>query len=170
MRNPSARYRLWQLLASLRALFVVPKDDEARQLLSREEYALFRGMKRYDRAHGLRVFRHLQETEVDDPALLKAALLHDVGKSAGGESIPLLYRGAIVITKGFPKLWTWLSQERPAGDPRRPFYLYATHARRSAELARAAGSIDEVIALIAVHDDQEATGKARLLQAADRQN
>jgi putative nucleotidyltransferase with HDIG domain len=164
------RYRLAQLLAALGSLARPPDEHEAQQRLSAAEYALFQQMAPYDRAHALRVLGRLREGGVDDPVLLRAALLHDLGKSAGEERIPLLYRGAIVLARSRPRLGAWLFRERPRGDPRRPFYLYATHAQRGAELARAAGCSEEVVALIAAHHDEKATGAARLLQEADRQS
>lgn len=165
------RYRLWQFTSSVRALLLPPRDREARQILSPAAYALFRRMARYDRAHSLRVLQRLRERGVANPVLLQAALLHDVGKSAGEERIPLLYRGLVVISRHVPHLWTWLARERPPGDLRRPFYLYATHAARGATLARAAGCAEDVVRLIAAHeDDGEGEEAVRLLQAADRQS
>lgn len=162
-------YRIWQFLSSLRALLVPPEDGAARRLLAPAEYALFRHMARYDRAHCLRVFHLLREQAGQDPLLLKAALLHDVGKSAGKERIPLLYRGPIVIARRVPKLWVWLVRERPQGHPLRPFYLYVTHAARGAHMVRAAGSPEAVAVLIQVHHAEAAEGPARQLQEADRQ-
>lgn len=162
-----AAYRLGQFLASLRALLSPPDDREAVPLLSPQEYALFRAMCPYDRAHALRVMRLLRE-QTREPLLLRGALLHDLGKSAGGERIPLLYRGAIVLAHGFPGVWRHLARERPAGHPLRPFYLYAVHAARGARLAAEAGSPAEVVALIAGHHDRSASGAVRLLQEADR--
>ncbi|MGC8874717.1 MAG: HD domain-containing protein [Chloroflexia bacterium] len=160
-------YRLGQFLASVWALAFPPAEREAALLLSREEYALFRQMRPYDRAHALRVLRLLERQTVDR-SLLRAALLHDLGKSAGGERIPLLYRGASVIARRFPKVWRCLARERPRGHPLRPFYLYAVHAARGARLAQAAGIPADVVALIAGHHDESATGALSLLQQADR--
>lgn len=163
-------YRLWQFFSSVRALFSPPDDAEAKHLLSPSEYALFRKMARYDRAHCLRVMRNLRGSSDTDPSLLRAALLHDVGKSAGPERIPLLYRGPIVLARRWAGLWTWLTRPRPPGDWRRPFLLYATHAERGAGLANAAGSPEDVVELIAAHHDDEAQGPVQLLQKADRQS
>ncbi len=167
MAKQGACYRAWQFLMSLRALGRPMSELEAERLLSPAGLALFGEMARYDRAHSLRVLRHLREKGIDEPALLQAALLHDVGKSSKKERIPLLYRGPIVLSRNRPRLWAWLSRERPAGDLRYPFFLYRIHARRGAELARAAGLPEAVVTLIAAHHDEDATGLARLLQEAD---
>ncbi len=162
-----AAYRLGQFLSAIRALLFPPDEREALSLLAPEEYTLFRGMRPYDRAHALRVMRLLRE-RTQQPSLLRAALLHDVGKSAAGEQIPLLYRGAIVLAHRFPRLWRYLARKRAAGHPLYPFYLYAVHAERGARLAAAAGTPAEIVALIAGHHDENASEALRLLQEADR--
>jgi putative nucleotidyltransferase with HDIG domain len=162
-----AAYRLGQFLASLWALLFPPDDHEAGRLLSPQEHALFRQMTAYDRAHALRVVRLLRQ-QTGDRTLLQAALLHDLGKSAGGERIPLLYRGAIVLAQRFTPLWKWLARERPVGHPLRPFFLYTVHATRGAQLAQKAGIDASVVALIAGHHNENASGSLFLLQQADR--
>lgn len=166
----SILYRLWQFIAALGTLLRAPDDAPARARLSPSAYALFRRMAPYDRAHTLRVYHWLLEQQGADTALLQAGLLHDVGKSAGPERIPLLYRGPIVLARRVPRLWARLAQERPRGDPRRPFYLYAGHAARGAELVRAAGCPPEVVALVAMHHDEQAEGDAELLRRADERS
>jgi hypothetical protein len=166
----SLLYRLWQFLAALGTLARAPDDTPAREQLSPVAYALFRRMAPYDRAHALRVFRWLQGQGITDPTLLQASLLHDVGKSAGPERIPLLYRGPIVLARRSPRLWAWLARERPRGDPRRSFYLYEIHAAHGAELARAAGCGPDVVALVAAHQDKGTGGDVELLRAADEQS
>lgn len=163
-------YRLWQFAAALGTLLRRPDETPARERLSAAAYALFAQMAPYDRAHTLRVFRWLLQRGVKDPALLEAGLLHDLGKSAGEERIPLLYRGPIALAGRHPRLWVWLSRERPRGDLRRPFFLYARHAAQGAALAQAAGCAPAVIALIAAHHDEKAPGPVLLLQEADRQS
>jgi hypothetical protein len=163
-------YRLWQFFAALGTLARRPDDTPARERLGPAAYALFRRMAPFDQAHALRVFLHLRSKGIEDPALLEAGLLHDVGKSAGRERIPLLYRGPIVLARGRPRLWAWLAKERPRGDPRRPFFLYAVHAAQGAALARAVGCSPAVVALIAAHQEEGQTGPGALLYAADQQS
>ncbi len=163
-------YRLWQFLVSLRALCRPPDDSVARSVLSPAEFTVFSRMARYDRAHALRVFRYLQQRGVTDRLLLTAALLHDLAKSAGPERIPFLYRAPVVLGHRWPRLWDWLSRERPRGHPLRPFYLHATHEERGAAMASEAGVSPEAAALIATHHNRRAMGIAALLREADERS
>ncbi|MBN1483764.1 MAG: HD domain-containing protein [Chloroflexia bacterium] len=170
MHTHGAIYRIWQFLASLWALAAPLDESPAQQRLSPGEYTLFQRLPRYDRAHSLRVFVLLRQRGVGDPLLLKAALLHDVGKAPLGEHIPLFYRGPLVLARRIPRLWSWLARERPAGHPLRPFWLYAHHAQRGAAMLRQAGSPEAVATLVAVHHDEKPPGAAaRLLREADGQ-
>ncbi|MBZ0307894.1 MAG: hypothetical protein K8I82_17630, partial [Anaerolineae bacterium] len=56
-------------------------DETARIYLNQAEYSLYLKMRRPERQHHLRVFHDLQKAGHQNPALLKAALLHDVGKT-----------------------------------------------------------------------------------------
>ncbi len=165
MNLRNALYRLWQFGVSLRSLLLPPDDTPARRVLSLRGYALFRRMRPYDRAHALRVLRYLEERGEQEEAILQAALLHDVAKSAGEEVVPLLYRGAAVLARRIPPLWRRLVRERPAGHPLRPFYLYATHAHRSAALSREAGCTEAVAALITAHEEGGPHAEGRLREA-----
>ena len=57
-----------------------PDDALAAELLPANEYSLYRKMDRRDRAHACAVARALIEKKELSQTLLRAALLHDVGK------------------------------------------------------------------------------------------
>ena len=138
----SAAYRVRQFVQAVGAWVRPPEVDEA--LLARclppEAAKLFRAMPRYDRRHSLGVARSLQEMGHDEPDLLAAALLHDVGKTALPDArLRLGHRVAIVLMRAlWPNLLERLGQERSAGW-RRPFYVQLCHAEIGADLARQAG-------------------------------
>jgi hypothetical protein len=82
-----------------------------------------------DQRHAVAVARTLRRAGYDHPALLQAALLHDVAKSMGQ---PIIHRVLIVLLKAFwPSALCRLGQ--PSGQPssfpwwRRPFIIYAHH-------------------------------------------
>ena len=123
-------------------------DDAARTILSEREYDLFLRMSRPERQHHLRVLQALQQ---DHPALTKAALLHDVGKTRFRFSLP--ERILVVLVKAFlPAAFKKWSAAAPQGW-KRPFVISEHHPQWSAELAAEAGCDDLTLELIRRHQE-----------------
>jgi len=146
------RYRLWQ---AWQAVSGRPLSDAARQeigqCLSAAELALFRRYRLPDQRHTYRVFKSLQEAGETHPALLAAALLHDVGKTK--EPVPLWARSLAVLgEKMAPRRTAGWAQGEPAGW-RRAFQLKGQHATWGADMAIAAGSDPLTVRLIRRHQD-----------------
>jgi hypothetical protein len=132
---------------------------------------LFLRQAGHDQRHALAVHNALIAAGQKKAELLQAALLHDVGKTAGSAS--LLSRGLIVVIRGvWPSLAETLGR-RPAKGWRRPFVVLATHAEQGARLAEEAGCSPLTVALVRRHEDlltDVQTDEERLLaalQAAD---
>lgn len=171
------RYRLWQFWQELWAR---PLSAQAwRHVaahLTPAELALFRRFARSDQVHSYRVMQTLLAAGHDDPHLLKAALLHDVGKTR--VRLYVWDRVLVVLGKAlFPgKMAVW-GQKRPSGW-RKAFVVKANHAAWGAALAEQAGSDPAVVALIRYHQDDVAAVPETavshqlllLLQWADDQN
>jgi hypothetical protein len=167
-------YRLKQAWFALSAP-LRPVDMAAVEgVLSPELCALFRRMRRSEQQHSIRVMRTLCQRGHNDPALLTAALLHDVGKSRyafgfGG-------RVAVVAVKRLaPRLYHTLSHAPPQGVAR-PFAISQQHPAWSAEDMHAAGA-SELACWLARHHAEPVgtpyTSRERLLaalQAADDVN
>jgi putative nucleotidyltransferase with HDIG domain len=126
-----------------------------------------------DQRHALDVLGALMREGYREPALLQAALLHDVGKV--GTGLRLWHRvGIVLLSAGMPALLDRLGRDEP-GSWRYPFFAHRHHAQRGAELARQAGCAPLTITLIQQHhdpvpEDQRETPEGRLLlalQAAD---
>ncbi len=144
-------YRLRQGFGRLRAWVAPSRIDTtgARAVLSAELWPLFAAMPPGDRWHGLCVLARLHEAGYDEPALLAAALLHDLGKAQSG--LTLAHRTLIVLDRALHAGWT----ERLAGDGqgwRRPFFVHLHHAELGARKLRGAGADEELVLLVKRHE------------------
>lgn len=129
-------------------------EDDALRVLSPRERALFEGLSPADRAHALRVADRLRRAGYDDDAgvtrdLLKAALLHDIGKAGQGVHLP--HRIAHVVLRGLAPAWqAHIAAQRHGWH--QPFFALAHHAELGAELLTGAGSDWLTISLVRYHD------------------
>jgi putative nucleotidyltransferase with HDIG domain len=170
------RYRLWQFWQIVTA---VPLEPTARAeialILSVNELALFERFALNDQWHSYRVMKLLREAGHDQPALLVAALLHDVGKTK--QPLSIWERSLIVLASLLLPRQTAVWGQGEAVGWKRPFAVKVQHPAWSAKMAAAAGSDSRAIRLIQRHqapivpDDQsEEAQLLRLLQWADDQN
>lgn len=138
-----------------------PDDDFARRALRPEELRLYLGMDARDRDHAVEVTRSLL-TEFPDasPQLVRAALLHDVGKQV---------RPYRVWERILAHLWA------PPDVPAEPrlrgvrgaWQVRVHHASYGAAMLRAAGGSEEVARLIEQHDAPEPGSEAWKLHRVD---
>lgn len=144
-------------------------DTELRRLLNPCEFCLVARLSVSDRAHVLAVYQRLVQRGCHEPDLLKAALLHDVGKADGDARVGLVHRTiAVLLRAASPRLFCWLTIEKGTGW-RRPFQLITKHPALGARKAHDAGCNERVCWLIEHHHDAEVGGDAGLLalQRAD---
>lgn len=159
----AARYRVGQFFAALRARRrgAGIDDGPARAVLAPELAALFDRMPPEDRQHGLAVLARLRASGADDPVLLGAALLHDLGKAEAG--VDLVHRVArVLLSRAAPPLWRWLC--RPTGW-RRPFWAVANHPARGAVWVDTVGGGADLCALIRYHEAPAPPAWAGTVQA-----
>ena len=171
-----AIYRVRQFLraAGTRVRPAAVDEDLLNQVLPPRAVALFLAMPGYDRQHALAVFQALRAAGHDEPDLLAAALLHDVGKSGSGVArIRIWHRVATVLLRAlWPGAVERIGQDRP-GSWRRSFFVQQHHAVLGAELAREACCSPGAVELIRRHEDACAGSDDALLaalQAADSLN
>ncbi|MDX1436663.1 MAG: HD domain-containing protein [Anaerolineales bacterium] len=166
-------YRVRQFWDTVRAQ--EPADEElapAREILTPKQMGLFQIMHPSDKSHALDVFSKLQARGENNPDLLSAALLHDVGKIRYPMSA--WDRAVVVIGQAlFPyrsKIW---GQGKPRGW-KRPFVAAEQHAYWGARMAAESGVSTLTVHLIWRHHEApsiipetEEDLLLRTLQAAD---
>ena len=91
-------------------------------------------MPRNDQRHSLNVLRSLRAAGHDEPALMQAALLHDVAKSTGG--VTLFHRVAVVLLKIVRPDWARSHGADPAARPRRACVTPSGHTPTTRNWAR----------------------------------
>jgi len=131
---------------------------------------LFYRQSANDQRHALDVYETLRDWAYDDSALLQAALLHDVGKSAGSTHIPISYRVVIVLIRAVRPAWLLRLASPNPQSWRYPFHIHQQHPARGAALAQAAGASPAVVALVAAHHEPGDNPLAGVLCRADEAN
>lgn len=145
-----ALYRVRQFLGALAPASTA--DTGAFLLLTPEARALFDRLSPAYRRHSARVLSRLQAAGHTEHQLLKAALLHDVGKAGAG--ITLCHRVLYVLLGHWaPGLLHWLAGTPAASGWRRPFYAQANHAALGAAMLSEIGEDPVVVGLVARHHD-----------------
>ncbi|WP_420627238.1 HD domain-containing protein [Candidatus Leptofilum sp.] len=170
------RYRLWQFWQVVTAVPLEPAArEEVAAILSASELSLFDQFSPNDQRHSYRVMKMLQDAGHSQPALLVAALLHDVGKTK--LHLTIWERSLIVLASILLPRQTAVWGQGEAVGWKRPFVVKVQHPIWSAEMAAAAGSLPQAIELIRRHQDtvppddsSEEAKLLRLLQWADDQN
>jgi hypothetical protein len=129
--------------------------------LTPAQLALFDGMHRADRRHGLDVLSALRADGRHEPELLLAGLLHDCGK---GRSAGLWHRVGWSLGEryGRPVRAAWAMLPGFAAA----FAALDDHAERSAQLCLAAGCGGRVAELVR-HQSEPTDGMGRALMLAD---
>jgi putative nucleotidyltransferase with HDIG domain len=122
-----------------------PDDGFAATHLTENEFALYRAMDPRDRDHACRVARRLLAGGPEaDPILMRAALLHDVGKAA--RPYRLWERIAVHLWAPDERVLARLPQSCAAA-----WRCHRDHAARGAEAVRAAGGDPRVADFVERH-------------------
>lgn len=138
-----------------------PDDVWAAAHLNEAEVQLFMQLPAQERAHGVEVAKRLLTMNKDArPELLRAALLHDVGKLGTPQFV--LWR---VLTHLLPEAG-YQPQPRLAGlaGARQ---ARTHHAAYGADLIRASGGSEEVAQLVERHHNPGGSQELQLLKKAD---
>lgn len=142
--------------------------EEVRSALAPDLLALFTEMSEPEQTHGFRVYRSLKAEGYQDPDLLAAALLHDVGKNRS----PLTVWERVWIVIASP---IFSQSSKPDTSPaqvedRNPMTVAKHHPAWGAEMALQRGASSTTAWLIRNHERKdvegiEDTSRLRMLKA-----
>jgi hypothetical protein len=146
------RYRLqqfWRLITAepLSATAL----EEITAVLTPTELDLYQRYSLTDQQHTYQVLSLLRQAGYTQPALLTAALLHDVGKSC--LPINVLERSLAVLAHKLLPRQTAVWGQGEANGWKRPFVVKMRHPQWSAKLAQTAGSDPLAVWLMAHHQE-----------------
>ena len=172
-----AAYRIRQFWHAINAGYLTQSaSKEVSAFLNSAKLDLFYSQSSIIQQHSYRVMNLLRVSGHDDPDLLAAALLHDVGKTR----MPVKWweRPFVVLVQS---LMPALSATLASGPPeswRRPFVVQSKHADWGAEMAEGAMSSAITVILIRRHQDpaerevgmEREDRLLRMLQWADGSN
>jgi hypothetical protein len=133
--------------------------------LTTREQSLFLTQSSAEQRHSIALCERLRRDGHLDPTLLRAALLHDVGKATS--RLPIVCRvvySFAAVTNA--RVVGWLTRSDVGW--RRPFYVAANHAALGAAAAAGAGSDEEVVRLIAGHGARGEDDRSKILYDYDR--
>lgn len=163
----SKRYRIKQFFNALKYQLTLSDVDFVRRFLDKKEQIFFFAMKKYDQQHSLRVAHKCLETArnsswIDERLLVRAALLHDVGKSL--KNVGLMSRvWYVFLTEAREgKLLDKLQYEGSFFKFRRDLSALKEHGRLGAELIKSEGK-QELSDIIRYHHAKPQLGESKLL-------
>ncbi len=146
-----AGYRVGQFLQAVRARPEVGDLAQALKHLDPPLFRLFLQMSPDEQAHSLRVLHLLLAEGQDDPDLLAAALLHDVGKSRMG--LRLWERVLATLLGPFVQHREKSGRKEASSGWTRALAVASLHPAWGAELIEAAGGSQQLQELVRRHQD-----------------
>jgi len=156
---------LYRVRQFWRTIFLITDHidlDQARAYLNSAQWSLFSQLQPAEQDHALRMLRNLVDQGENQPDLLVAALLHDVGKL----KYPLnpIERAVVVLVRAslpkYARRWSQTPEDGWEASPkwRKPFILAEQHAEWGAKLARETGVSRLTEDLIRNHHDPQIAG------------
>ncbi len=161
------RYRIGQFLRQAQARVEPQELRLVEQVLPSTQAELFRRMPVASQRHSLNVYYALRQAGEDDEELLRAALLHDVGK----RGVRLYHRVANVALRALaPWLWRrWATSGR--GPWRRGLYTLRHHGELGAKQLVSSGASRRIVEIVRRHQEENpADPRLRRFRQADEAN
>lgn len=154
-------YRVRQFYKALFAKMAPSDQAFYKQYLTEKEIMLFEQLRVYDQKHSVLVARHLARLNPQDAYMIKAGLLHDIGKQV----YPLN-----PVEKGIMVILHKLSKGKIQGLKQLKMVKgYYEHPLLGYELLRKAGGYDKHLLMLVRdhHQNQVGDERLKLLQQAD---
>jgi putative nucleotidyltransferase with HDIG domain len=139
-------YRVRQFVRGLTAPVIHIDYALAREHLDREEMALFQRLPAHEKRHALDTARTIEEFQVghNKDVLIKAALLHDIGKSGSG--IGIVRKSVMVLMDRY-----FSSISRNLSKRIKMFGIYYNHPDIGANMLESIGTDVQVVQLVRYH-------------------
>lgn len=171
-------HRIWQLVSALTAEIKADEIAFVNLYLNPLEQNLFYRMSVVDQRHALDATYIARELAAgqrgeEDPLLIRAALLHDIGKRDG--ELTILDRTLIVIFQHFwPRRMTIWALEGRGGfvrNRRHAFFVAVNHGERGAAALAEIGCDQRIVDLVRDHHRPGMNDwRMSILQEADRRS
>lgn len=168
--------RVKQFWAAITAHVTEEEADWVNRSLSKEEAKLFWRMNLPDRQHAIRVARTAMQLAdetaeaIDRELLLRAGLLHDVGKAKG--DVSTMDKVLTVLGHKFASrmMMSWGREGRGSriDNLRHACYVYYHHPQRGADFLRQIGEEERLIELVLAHHTPMRSGDSPMLNLLRR--
>ena len=144
-------YRIQQFQLAVNPPVQPVPTEVLNSYLNSAQLALFRNLQPSEQWHAFEVFNKLKDNGITQPDLLKAGLLHDIGKII--YPLKTWERVMIVVIKQIsPSLMQRWGQRKSTGLFKL-FSVASRHAEWGADLITQTGASEELIELISRHEE-----------------
>lgn len=160
-------YRVKQFLKGIRPHIPVEKEQFLKKYLTPEENSLFYKLPRHERSHAVNTAWTINSIQdgIDKETLIKAGLLHDIGKIEGKSGI--IRKSILVLMDRFlPVLSYNLSRKLNM------FYVYYNHPAIGAKLLEGINTDGHIVQLVRYHhsENNNQIEGIEILKKADSMN
>lgn len=158
-------YRIYQFWSALNPKITLEEENFVSEYLTSVEIIIYNKLSKADRKHATKVAYNLFNTFPLDFNLIKAGLLHDIGKTLRPLSV-IEKTFAVLLSIFFPKIVKRLSAKKTSF-----LHIYLQHAEIGFDIAKSLCLDNDILFLIKNHHKSDLQDKRlRALISADNSN